>query len=63
MSYIISQSFEEHLRQADLYMAMLALSLRVASARVLVILSGSFTSPSLCTESGLSACQADGNSE
>ena len=44
-SHLTSQPFSEHLRQADL--SMLALSVgtaRVVTARVLVVLSGSFTS-------------------
>ena len=40
MSHSTSQPFLEHSRQADLYM----LALRVVTARVHVVLSGSFTS-------------------
>ena len=41
-SHLTSQPFSEHLRQADLSMAMLAL--RMVTARVLVVLSVLFTS-------------------
>ena len=51
----------------DHSMATLALCLRVATAKALVnqgvVLSGSLTFPSLRTETGMPACQADGNSE
>ena len=39
-SHLTSQPFSEYLRQADLSM----LALRMVTARVLVVLSGSFTS-------------------